>query len=120
VNAKPGDARLVIAARREDAVKAARAAAWAAGLLVLLAGEAVSAAAPGPPPGAAACSGCHPATDKVSSPVPRLAGRNPEDIVQAFQAFRFGQRYSTVMDRIAKGFSDEEARAIAEWYGAQH
>jgi len=109
----------VIAPRREDHVKAARAA-WAAGLLVLVACEAVNAAAPDPPPGALACSGCHPASDKVSSPVPRLAGRNPDDIVQAFQAFRYGQRYSSVMDRIAKGFSDDEVRAIAEWYGAQH
>ena len=85
-----------------------------------MAGNAANAAAAGAPPGATACTGCHPASDKVSSPVPRLAGRNPEDIVQAFQAFRYGQRYSSVMDRIAKGFSDDEVRAIAQWYGAQH
>jgi len=24
-----------------------------------------------------------------------------------------------VMDRIAKGFSDDEVKAIAEWYGVQ-
>lgn len=100
-------------------MKAARAA-WGAGLLMLVACDAASAAAPGPPPGAVACSGCHPASDKVSSPVPRLAGRNPEDIVEAFKAFRYGERYASVMDRIAKGFSDDEVRAIAEWYGAQH
>jgi sulfide dehydrogenase cytochrome subunit len=90
-----------------------------AAAFLLLSAEAGVAAAVGPPPGAAACSGCHPASDKVVSPVPRLAGRNPADIVEAFQAFRFGQRYGTVMDRIAKGFTDDEVRAIAEWYGAQ-
>jgi cytochrome c553 len=100
-------------------MKAARTAAWVAGLL-LMAGNVANAAAAGAPPGATACTGCHPASEKVSSPVPRLAGRNPEDIVQAFQAFRYGQRYSSVMDRIAKGFSDDEVRAIAQWYGAQH
>jgi cytochrome c553 len=29
------------------------------------------------------------------------------------KAFRSGQRPATVMDRIAKGFSDDEIRAIA-------
>jgi len=36
------------------------------------------------------------------------------------EGFRSGQRPSTVMGRIAKGFSDEEIRAIAGWLAAQH
>jgi cytochrome c553 len=72
-----------------------------------------------PPPGAASCSGCHAASATVATPVPRLVGRNPADIVTAMQAFRSGARPATVMDRIAKGFSDDEVRAIADWYGAQ-
>jgi cytochrome c553 len=35
------------------------------------------------------------------------------------QDFRSGARQATVMDRIAKGFSDEETRAIAIWLAAQ-
>src|SRR5438094_351599 len=34
-----------------------------------------------PPVGAAACSGCHPASTRVTSPVPRLAGRDSAAIV---------------------------------------
>jgi cytochrome c553 len=34
-------------------------------------------------------------------------------------AFKSGQVPSTVMDRIAKGFSEDEVKAIATWYGAQ-
>jgi cytochrome c553 len=34
-------------------------------------------------------------------------------------AFRTGQKPARVMDRIAKGFSDDEIKAIATWYGAQ-
>ena len=34
-------------------------------------------------------------------------------------AFRSGAQPATVMDRIAKGFSDEEIRAIAAWFAAQ-
>ncbi len=37
----------------------------------------------------------------------------------AMQQFRAGQRPATVMDRIAKGFSDDEAAAIAAWYAGQ-
>jgi cytochrome c553 len=74
-----------------------------------------AAATPPPPSGAASCSGCHPTSPKVQTPVPRLAGRKPEDIVAAMQAFRSGQKSATVMDRIAKGFSDAETRAIADW-----
>jgi cytochrome subunit of sulfide dehydrogenase len=79
------------------------------------------AAAAGPgdaPSGAASCSGCHPATRWVDTAVPRLTDRNPADIVAAMEAFKSGARPATVMDRIAKGFSDEEIKAIAAWYGA--
>jgi cytochrome c553 len=71
------------------------------------------------PPGALSCSGCHPAGRSVDSTVPRLIGRNPADITAAMQAFKSGQLPSTVMDRIAKGFSEDEVKAIAAWYGAQ-
>jgi sulfide dehydrogenase cytochrome subunit len=72
-----------------------------------------------PPPGAASCSGCHPASASIDTPAGRLIGRNSSDIITAVQAFRSGQRPATVMDRIAKGFTDDEIKAIADWYGAQ-
>jgi len=57
---------------------------------------------------------------KVEAPVPTIRGRDPAKIVAAMQAFRSGERSSTVMGRIAKGFSDDETRAIAAWLAAQH
>ena len=72
-----------------------------------------------PPAGAASCSGCHPASSRVTSPVPRLLGLDRAAIVRAMQEFRSGQRVGTVMDRIAKGFTDEEVQAIAAWYASQ-
>jgi cytochrome subunit of sulfide dehydrogenase len=36
------------------------------------------------------------------------------------QAFRNGERASTVMGRISKGFSDDEIRAIAVWLASPH
>jgi cytochrome c553 len=72
-----------------------------------------------PPAGAAACSGCHAASPRVATSVPRLAGRDRTDIVTAMQEFRSGARAATVMDRIAKGFTDQEILAIAAWYASQ-
>jgi len=71
------------------------------------------------PPGATSCSGCHPTNSGVDTPVPPLAGRNPADLLRQMQAFRSGEVKTTVMDKIAKGFSDEEIQAIAAWYAEQ-
>ena len=72
-----------------------------------------------PPAGAVACSGCHPTSSRVTSPVPRLIGLDRSAIVRAMQDFRSGQRAGTIMDRIAKGFTDDEIQAIAAWYATQ-
>ena len=72
-----------------------------------------------PPAGAASCSGCHATSSRLTTPVPRLIGRERSDIVKAMQDFRSGARAGTVMDRIAKGFTDDEIQAIAAWYATQ-
>ncbi len=86
---------------------------------MVLCGGAASALAAEAPPGAASCSGCHAAKAGVATPVPRLAGQDAGAMVAAMQAYRSGQRPATVMDRIAKGFSEDEIKAIAAWFGAQ-
>ncbi|NYZ13790.1 cytochrome C [Azospirillum sp. RWY-5-1] len=101
----------------------ARSLALWAGVSVLAAADPGAAAGPPPgatagaPPGAVSCAGCH-APAAVGGPVPDLTGRPAVEIVAAMQAFRGGTRPATVMDRIAKGFSDEETRAIADWLSA--
>jgi cytochrome subunit of sulfide dehydrogenase len=87
-------------------------------LAVTLLGPASAAGLADAPPGATSCSGCHP-SGRVDTSVPRLNGRSPADITAAMQAFKSGQTASTVMGRIAKGFSDDEIKAIAAWYGEQ-
>jgi len=71
------------------------------------------------PPGASSCSGCHAPNAAVGTPVPPLDGRNAAEIVAQMEAFRSGKTQSTVMDRLAKGFSEAEIQAIAAWYAAQ-
>lgn len=77
-----------------------------------------SAGAAAVPPLVAACSGCH-AANGGDPRLPRLAGRNAGEIVAAMKAFRGGGRPATVMDRIAKGFTEDEIAVIAAWYAAQ-
>ena len=93
-----------------------KAAAAAIGVGMIAAAAVVSAE---PPAGAASCSGCHPTSTRVASPVPRLVGLERAAIVRAMQEFRSGQRAGTVMDRLAKGFTDDEIQAIAAWYASQ-
>ena len=88
-------------------------------LVFTVIGHASAAGPADAPPGALSCSGCHPAARTVPTTVPRLVGRNPAAIIAAMQAVKSGQTPATVMDRIAKGFSDDEVKAIAAWYGAQ-
>ena len=71
------------------------------------------------PPGAVSCSGCHAEHAGVDTPVPRLIGRDSAQLQDAMRAYRAGRRPATVMDRIAKGFSDDEIKAIAAWFAAQ-
>jgi cytochrome subunit of sulfide dehydrogenase len=78
----------------------------AIGVATVMASAMPAIAASAPPPGATACSGCH------------TAGATNE-IMTAMTGFRDGSVPATVMNRIAKGFSDDELRAIAAWLAAQ-
>ncbi|MEO7774703.1 MAG: cytochrome C [Steroidobacteraceae bacterium] len=86
----------------------------ALGLGLLLTSAVVVAATP--PAGATSCSGCH--AKGVAAP-PLLTERPVDDIVNAMAEFRDGKRPATVMDRIARGFSDAETRDIATWLVAR-
>jgi cytochrome subunit of sulfide dehydrogenase len=87
----------------------------AAAMMIVIAMAMPAAALGGPPPGASSCQGCHPVAAN-DGPVLPLATFTAEQIMTAMQAFRSGTRPATVMDRVAKGFSDEEVQTIAQWY----
>ena len=89
------------------------------GIAAIVASSTPLLAASDPPPGAASCSGCHAPGATAATPIPRLYGRDAGEIMTAMTGFRDGTVPATVMNRIAKGFSDEESRAIAVWLAAQ-
>lgn len=61
------------------------------------------------------CLVCHGPGAKGSLAIVALAGRPKELIAQQMLAFKTDQRLGTIMNRIAKGYSDEQIGAIAEF-----
>jgi cytochrome c553 len=111
---------VAVLGRRRRKHIACRTIAGTAVLVVLASAAPMRGRAAEAPPGASSCSGCHASGSSVETPVPRLAGRPAAEIAAAMQAFRAGSRPATVMDRIAKGFTEAEIAAIAAWYAARN
>lgn len=66
------------------------------------------------PPGASTCLGCH-SPVRTDAAIPSLRGRDAAEVATAMRAFREGTRPATLMDRLAKGFTEAETQAIAAW-----
>lgn len=66
---------------------------------------------------AATCAACH-GTDgrSVTAEVAGLAGRPREYIASQMRAFRDGTRPATVMQQIAKGYSDQQIDLMADYF----
>jgi cytochrome c553 len=90
-------------------------AAASGGALLLAAAVAAAVPAAAAPSGATSCTGCH----GPAGPAPALEGRPAPELTAAMTAFRTGERPATVMGRIAKGFTEAEVKAIAEWFAAR-
>jgi sulfide dehydrogenase cytochrome subunit len=70
---------------------------------------------------AATCASCH-GTDGHAvdaSAVPGLAGLPASALVDRLKAYKSGSVPSTVMQQIAKGYSDEQIEQLAAYFAAQ-
>ncbi len=83
-------------------------------LRAALLGAAVLVAAAGPP-GAESCTGCH----VKGGGVGLLQGRPAQDTVREMEAFRAGKQPATLMNRIVKGFTENEVVQLAQWFSKQ-
>lgn len=65
------------------------------------------------------CVGCHGPSGHSPGAMPSLYGRPAETVREMLIDFKNGRRPATIMDRIAKGFSDDEiailAKEVARW-----
>ena len=66
---------------------------------------------------AATCANCHGTEGRsVTTEVAALAGLPKDDIVAKMRAFRDGTRPATVMQQIAKGYSDQQIELVADYF----
>ena len=63
------------------------------------------------------CAGCHGTDGSSQGPAtPTIAGISSEYFIETMQAYKDGSRPSTIMTRIAKGYTDEEIKAMAGFF----
>jgi len=66
------------------------------------------------------CSGCHGPNGVTNGPaIPTIAGMTEEYLVLSMQDYRDDKRKGTVMNRIAKGYTDTEITAMARYFSEQ-
>jgi cytochrome c553 len=97
---------------------------WVAGLLWPLATTvALAQGAPAIPTNpaylAANCANCHGTTGNAKGAMPSLAGQPKVYIVEQMKAFRDGKRTATIMHQLAKGYTDAQVEAIADYFSRQ-
>jgi len=68
---------------------------------------------------AANCASCHGTDGRSRGGIPSLVGQDRLNLVQQMRDFRDGKRPSTIMQQLAKGYSDAEIEAAAAYLSAQ-
>jgi cytochrome subunit of sulfide dehydrogenase len=93
---------------------------WALAAGALAVSAATYAAPPSPAMLANACAGCH-GTHGASAglSMPNLAGQSKKAFVESMKDFKTGTRPATVMGRLAKGYTDAEIEAMADFFAGQ-
>ncbi|WP_280153102.1 cytochrome C [Piscinibacter sp. XHJ-5] len=70
---------------------------------------------------AATCATCHGTEGRAleGTPLLPLAGMPAPQLARQMRAFRSGDRPSTVMQQIIKGYTDAQIDQLAAWFAAQ-
>lgn len=64
----------------------------------------------------ALCETCHGPEGEGVPGVPELAGMEVEDMIDTMRDFANGEEETTIMDRHAEGYTEEEIREVAEYF----
>lgn len=66
---------------------------------------------------AASCANCHGPDGRSTGGMPQLRGLPETYLLERLQAFKAGTaKDATVMTRLAKGYDDEQLKALAQWF----
>ncbi|MGA0340317.1 MAG: c-type cytochrome [bacterium] len=66
---------------------------------------------------ALSCASCHGTNGGSPGSIPKIQGRTADYIEKAMLQFKAGERPATVMNRIAKGYTDEEIKLLSAYLG---
>ena len=64
------------------------------------------------------CTSCHGTYGISPGTIPTIYGKSREYIIKTMKEFRNGERDSTVMKRIAKGYSDRDIFLISNYFSS--
>jgi sulfide dehydrogenase cytochrome subunit len=62
------------------------------------------------------CAACHGTGGNSPGAIPSIAGKKKAFIADSLRNFRDDRKKATVMNRIAKGYTDAEIEALAEYF----
>ena len=66
------------------------------------------------------CAPCHGTNgQELTEAMPAIAGMPEQQIVESMMAFRAGTRPAIIMDRVSRGFTDDEIKAMAAFFARQ-
>ena len=65
------------------------------------------------------CANCHGTLGNAQGAMPNLAGQQKTYIIEQMRAFRDGKRPATIMHQLAKGYTDPQIEAIADFFSRQ-
>ena len=68
---------------------------------------------------AATCANCHGTDGKSAGGSVALAGTPAAETLQKLAEFRSGERPATIMHQIAKGYTHEQLKLVADYFAAQ-
>ena len=68
---------------------------------------------------ARACAGCHDLNSRHKGPTPAITGKPEGEFVKIMQDYQSGQRQSSIMNRIAKGYTTQDFIDLADFLGEQ-
>jgi len=68
---------------------------------------------------AANCANCHGTNGHAISGMPSLAGWPRGEVARMLREFRDGKRPATIMNQIAKGYTEAQIDAVSDFFTAQ-
>lgn len=65
------------------------------------------------------CTGCHGTSGQSISAIPSIHGMDKMEFIRKLRDFKAGNRPASVMDRIARGYNDDDFEKMAIFFNTQ-